>query len=422
MMTDATSLKLGALKSVCHGAIQAARIGISGAAILAAAGIACSPENPRLMAPPVKYGVAATESKPQVLNVTPKVDIMMIIDNSDSMLDEQNDLSRNIDRFTTGLAANSGIDFHIAAVSVWDTVTFKEMQKDHGPGELRRLKRPDGKPMPEEFGRFVSSRTNYDEYLAGQGFKLGKEPGWLQVLRASMKIGTEAYNEKWREQKTGGPNIEEVFSPVRMALSSPMAEGANKGFRRRDAHLVLIFITDSDASVRNSDGTSFDLSSGELQEFLRAELGKEYRDQVTALGVLARSTDAEKERDPAIRYASRGPTEPVNIQGFIRDLGGRFMGLRDKNYGDAMADLGRYVRERALSRPRVDLASIPEWGTIEVKLNDQVQALGEGWLYDDQRNSVIITQDLSSVNGPIDIKVKFTPVTAQSLRAGRVRK
>lgn len=422
MMTNAMKIKVGSLKSVCRNSYQAARIGILGAAILAAAGIACSPENPRLMAPPVKYGVAATESKPQILSVTPKVDIMLVIDNSDSMLDEQNDLSRNIDRFTTGLAANSGIDFHIAAVSVWDTITFKEMQKDHGPGELRRLKRPDGKPMPEEFGRYVSSRANYDEYLAGQGFKLGKEPGWLQVLRASMKIGTEAYNEKWREQKTGGPNIEEVFSPVRMALSAPMADGANKGFRRRDAHLVLIFITDSDASVRNSDGTSFDLSSGELQEFLRAELGKEYRDQVTALGVLARSSDAEKERDPAIRYASRGPTEPVNIQGFIRDLGGRYMGLRDKNYGDAMADLGRYVRSRALARPRVDLEAIPEWGTIEVKLNDQVQPLGEGWLYDDQRNSVIIAQDLSAVNGPIDIKVKFTPVTAQSLRAGRVNR
>lgn len=399
---------------------QALRIGISGAAIMAAAGVACSPENPRLVAPPVKYGVAATEAKPQVLNVSPKVDIMMVIDNSDSMLDEQADLSRNIDRFTTGLAANSGIDFHIAAVSVWDTITFKEMVKDHGPGELRRLKRPDGKAMPEEFGRFVSSRTNYDEYLAGQGFKLGKEPGWLQVLRASMKIGTEGYNEKWREQKTGGPNIEEVFSPVRMALSAPMIDGPNKGFRRRDAHLVLIFITDSDASVRNADGTSFDLSSGELQEFLRAELGKDYRDQVTALGVLARSTDSEKERDPAIRYASRGPTEPVNIQGFIRDLGGKWMGLRDKNYGDAMADLGRYVRERTLTRPRVDLTSIPEWGTIEVKLNEQSQVLGQGWIYDDQRNSVIITQDLAQVNGPIDIKLQYTPVSAQSLRAGRV--
>lgn len=408
-------------KSALETKIELLKLGVLASAI-ALAGLACSPENPRLMAPPVKYGEAATESKPQVMSVSPKVDILMVIDNSDSMLDEQNDLSRNIDRFTTGLASNSGIDFHIAAVSVWDSITFKEMTKDHGPGELRRLKRPDGKPMPEEFGRFVSSRGNYDEYLAKEGFKLGREPGWLQVLRASMKIGTEGYNEKWKEEKTGGPNIEEIFSPVKMALSTPMAEGANKGFRRNDAHLVLIFITDSEASIKNADGTSFDLSGGELQEFLRGTIGPDYRDHVTALGVLARSTDSEKERDPAIRYASRGPTEPINIQNFIRDLGGRWMGLRDRNYGDAMADLGRYVRERTLSRPRVELEAIPEWGTIEVKLNDVEQKLGEGWIYDDARNNVIITQDLSKVNGVIDLKVKFTPVTAQSLRAGLVTK
>jgi hypothetical protein len=392
------------------------------AAVFALAGSACSPENPRLVAPPVKYGEAATESKPQVMTVSPKVDILMVIDNSDSMLDEQNDLGRNIDRFTTGLAANSGIDFHIAAVSVWDSITFKDMIKDYGPGELRRLKRPDGGAMPDEFGRFVSSRANYDEYLSKAGFKLGTEPGWLQVLRASMKIGTEAYNEKWKEQKIGGPNIEEIFSPVKMALSAGMADGPNKGFRRNDAHLVLIFITDSEASVKNADGTSFDLSGGELQDFLRGMIGPDFRDHVTALGVLARSTDAEKERDPAIRYASRGPTEPINIQNFIRDLGGRWMGLRDKNYGDAMADLGRYVRERTLARPRVELDALPEWGTIEVRLNDVDQKLGEGWIYDDARNSVMITQDLTQANGVIDIKVKFTPISGQSLRAGLVKK
>ncbi|MDX9730967.1 MAG: hypothetical protein RBT63_04265 [Bdellovibrionales bacterium] len=387
---------------------------------------ACSPENPRLMAPPVTYGIAETEAKPLMVSVTPKVDILMVIDNSDSMLDEQNDLSRNIDRFAKGIATNSGIDFHIGAVSVWDSITFKEMQKEYGPGELRRLKGPDGKTLPDSFGRFVSSRVDYDSYLAQQGVDLTKDPGWLQVLRASMKIGTETFNEKWREEKTGGPNVEEIFSPVRSALSAPMSTGVNKGFRRKDAHFVMIFITDSEASVRNADGTSFDLSSGELQEFLRAELGENYRDQVSALGILARSTDSPMERDPAIRYASRGPTEPVNIQSFIRDLGGRWMGLRDKNYGDAMAEFGSYVRSRTLARPRVELDMIPEWGTISVTLNGEKLELGEGWVYDDVRNSILINGDLSKMktsgtSQALDIKVEYTPVAASSLRGGRVQ-
>jgi hypothetical protein len=57
-----------------------------------------------------------------------------------------------------------------------------------------------------------------------------------------------------------------------------------------------------------------------------------------------------------------------------------------------------------------------------VRLNDVDQKRGEGWIYDDARNSVMITQDLTQANGVIDIKVKFTPISGQSLRAGLVKK
>ncbi len=385
--------------------------------------IACAPESPRLMAPPVKYGVTSTESKPVVVNVAPKVDILMVVDNSDSMVDEQQTLSNNIDKFADGVAANSGIDFHIGVVSVWDTAMFKDMKKEYGHGELRRLKDPKGANLPETFGRFVSSKENYDSYLAQAGFSLGKEPGWKQVLRASMKIGVESYNPKWAEEKTGGPEVEEIFSPVKAALSEPMASAANKDFRRKDAHFVVIFITDADASVRDSNGNSFDLTSGELQEFLRSQMGENYRDEVTVLGALAKSTDDPKERDPAIRYASRGPTEPVNILNFIRDLGGKRMGLRGSSYGKEMSELGKYVRERTLSRPRVDLDALPEQGTLKVSLNGEDMVAGpNSWQYDDSRNGIIITRDLSGVNGTIDIKVGFTPVSAISLKSGRITK
>lgn len=391
-------------------------------AIVAVAGLssACAPENPRLMAPPTTYAAAATEATPQVLNVTPMVDILMVIDNSDSMTDEQQTLSNNIDKFATGLAKNSNIDFHIGAVSVWDTAMFREMTKEYGHGELRRLKGPDGKNLPDAFGRFVSSREDYDSYLAKQGVSLKKEAGWLQVLKASMKIGVESYNPKHATEKTGGPEVEEIFSPVKAALSEPMASSKNLGFRRKGAHLVLIYITDADASVRNANETSFDISSGELQEFLRANIGGNYKDDVTAIGVLARSSDDPKERDPAIRHASLGPTEPVNIQSFIRDLGGKWMGLRGKDYGAKMAELGSYVRSRTLASPRVDLDAIPEWGTISVALNGETLKIGEGWQYDSARNSVVITRDLSGVNGAIDLKVGYTPVLASSVNSGRV--
>ena len=403
-----------------HITMKTAFLGLS-VLVSGLATVACSPENPRLTAPQVKYGVVPQQAAVSVKRTTPKVDILFVIDDSGSMDDEQAALSKNIDKFTESLANQSGIDFHIGAVAIWDTITYKDMKKDYAQGQLRRLKYPDGSPMPEGTEPFVSSQKDYDSELAQKGFKPSKEPGWLQVLRASLKIGTEAYNEKWETEHKGGPNYEEVFSPVKAALSEPMRSGANVGFRRTDAHLVTIFITDADASVRNADGTAFDLSSGELADFLRAELGERYQDEVTAIGVLSRSTDDPKERDPSIRYASKGSTEAVNIQSFIRHFGGRWMGLRDKNYGVALGEMGRYVRSRTLNRPKVDLESIPEWGTIKVRLNGEALEPGDsGWLYDDVRNSIVITRDLQELGRPAQFELEYTQVTSAGLNAGRV--
>lgn len=399
-----------------HANIKAAFLGLS---VLVAA--ACSPENPRLMSPPVKSVVVPQQSVVAVKRSTPKVDILFVIDDSGSMDDEQVELSKNINKFTDSLANQSGIDFHIGVVSVWDSITYKDMKKDYALGQLRRLKYPDGSAMPDSTEPFVSSQTDYDSQLELKGFSTAKEAGWLQVLRASLKIGTEAYNENWATEHKGGPNIEEVFSPVQAALSKPMRSGVNAGFRRDDAHLVTIFITDSDASVHNAAETTYDLSAGDLVKFFRDELGERYQDAVTAIGVLSRSTDDPKDRDPAIRYANKGPTEPVNIQSFIRHFGGRWMGLRDKNYGSALAELGSYVRSRALNRANIGLEGVPEWGTIKVKLNGEMLEAGDdGWVYDEVRNSIVITKDLQELGKPAQFELEYTRVMAVGVNAGRV--
>ncbi len=392
-------------------------------AAIAVAAAACSPENPRLMAPPVTYGNAAVEAKPVVLNVTPKVDVLFVIDNSDSMLDEQETLSANINEFTKKIATNSGIDFHIGVTSVWDTKMFAGMTKEYGHGELRRLKDPKGQNLPENFGRFVSSKEDYDSYLAKAGFSLGKKAGWELVLQSSLKIGVESYNPKHETEKTGGPENEEIFSPVKAALSNDKVSAANKGFRRTDAHLVLIFITDADAwTPSKKDGTRDDLAPGDLEEFLAKYIGPDYRERVSVLGALAKSTDSEKERDPSLRYASLGPTQPDNILSFIKAMGGKSMGLRGNTFGKELGELGTYVRERTLTKPRVDIkGATPEKGTVKVSLNGEPLELGKGWVFDNERkHSITILRDLSDVSGAIDIKVDFTQVDSRALNSGRV--
>lgn len=396
---------------------------LSGATL--AASVACAPENPRLMSPPVKYEVAETEAKPIVLNISPKVDVLMVIDNSASMVDEQETLSKNIDRFANSIAKNGNIDFHIGVVSVWDTAMFKDMQKDYGKGELRHLKTPDGKEkLPDTFSRYVDSKANYDEFLASKGIDTKSTPGWLQVLRSSMKIGVEGYNPKHAEEHTGGPENEEVFSPVQAALdSSSPAAAANKGFRRKDAHLVIVFITDTDGGLRNPDGSMYDLSPGELEDFLQSngQAGDNYRDDVSVIGVLAKASDPIKELDPALRGKDGKGIDPSNLVSFVTSMGGKRMGLRGKSYGDEMAQLGDYVRSRALTHPRVDIERAIEPSTLDVTLNGEKLVKGESFNYDDSRNGIMITRDLSGVKGALDIKVAYTPLLASSVTAGRIK-
>lgn len=383
---------------------------------------ACAPQNPRLMPAPVVYGDAAVEAKPQFISVSPKVDMIFVIDNSGSMNDEQDTLNKNADKFALGLAKNRELDVHAATVSVWDSITFKEMVKEYGQGEMRRLKDPKGSTLPDSFPRYVSSKENYDTYLNAAGIKTDKEAGWIQVLKSSMKIGIEGWRSDYKTSHKGGPNFEEVFSPVKAALSSPMKDGPNNGFRRADAHLVIVFITDTDASPHDDAGTAADLTAGELEDFLRGEISpncKEtaecasYKDQVTVLGVLAKSTDPRSELDPALwGTPESGQLDPVNIQSFIRSFNGQWMGLRGPDYGEKMAGLGTFVRSRALKQPRVKLEHAAEWETIKVQLNDEKLIQGEDWKFDAKKNSVLITRDLTTTTGALDIKVGYTPIKA----------
>jgi hypothetical protein len=409
-------------------------------AALVVAAAACSPENPRLMAPPLTYSDAVVEAKPQEMTVEPKVDILFVMDNSGSMSDEQAKLSDNVDKFAMAIAKNSGIDFHVGVTSVWDSKIFAGMKKEYGHGELRRLKSPKGDMLPDSFGRFVSSKENYDSYLTKQDVGLSKKPGWVQILAATVKIGIEHHREDWAKSGKGGPDNEEVFSPVKAALGEAMANGANKNFRRSDAHLVLLFITDTDAYMKDSKtGERQDINGdelivalaehvglrkhGEAERQLEADRMKMLQEKITIIGVLAQADDDEGEKDPVIQVARGGLGRPENITRFISDMGGQQMGLRGQDYGTRMASLGDLVREKALQKPRVLLNAVPEAGTEKVTLNGEPLVHGDaGWLYDNESpNTIVINGDLSKGAGPIEIKVYFTSVDSQAVNSGRAK-
>lgn len=393
-----------------------------------AVGIGCAPENPRLMTPPRTYSDAFVETKLQQILVQPKVDILFVMDDSGSMIPKQKTLGENIDKFAMAIAKDSGIDFHVGVTAIWDTRIYAVQKREYGHGEFRRLKDPNGHFLPESFGRFVSSKDDYDSYLTKQGVDISKKPGWVQVIAATVKIGIDPYNPNWQKDHKGGPDNEEVFSPVKAALEDPMKSGPNKNFRRDDAQLVVMFVTDTDAYMKDSHtGERFDLTSDQLVEFLKKHVQTDnletLQKKVTVIGALARDGDPDAEKDPSIRRNLGGLGRPENILRFIGDMGGRWMGLLDKDYGIKMASLGELVRQKSLQKPRVSLNAVPEKGTEKVTVNGVDLIHGDaGWVYDNELpNTFVINEDLSKLVGPIDIKVKFTAVDSQAINSGRAK-
>lgn len=218
--------------------------------------------------PPAKPGLTwiTQDGGQRQFDFKPQTDILFVIDNSDSMKEEQENLSRNINLFARDLRKNRMIDYHIGVVSVWDNSDRAARKATHANGELRRVKNTAGR---EGKARFVTRRKSDDALLA-----------------PTLKIGVMPYSQ-------GGPEVEEVFSPLANALKKTGRGDVNEGFFREDAQLVIVVVTDADDSTANISPEQM------AEEILRFKGGN--KDLVTAYGVLTRKGDPDSVKDWGLR-------------------------------------------------------------------------------------------------------------------------
>ncbi|RYZ68290.1 MAG: hypothetical protein EOP05_16580 [Proteobacteria bacterium] len=284
--------------------------------------IGCAqPSNPERMAPPATVSIAS-DSKPIETTAVfqPKVDILFVIDNSDSMKDHQEKLKSNIDRFVEAFKSNARVDFQIGVVSVFDSQRYGPVVKDFHPlGVMYPVKRADG------------SSGN------GLNFVTRQDPDFTKTLGETLKIGTIARLGP-KGEDLGGPEYEEAFTPVKAAL-----DGRNVGFPRADAHLAVIMITDAD-----------DVSSIEAPT-LKADLVRmkgNDASMVSTFGVLALTCSKV---DPGIKG-----TGPVKIKAFVNAAPkGEIYDLCSKSYGDKLAEAGRLIEKKATKTLRIPLEAPP---------------------------------------------------------------
>ena len=129
-----------------------------------------------------------------------EVDILLVVDDSCSMEDEQTKLGEGFDRFVEFFDV-ADVDYHIGVITT-DTDAYVRSGKLVGSGSDRIIDR---------------DTDNADD-----------------VFRANVNVGT-----------SGWP-YEKGFDAAALALSDDLLEGHNEGFLRDDALLSIIFVSDEE--------------------------------------------------------------------------------------------------------------------------------------------------------------------------------
>lgn len=356
--------------------------------VVASAGLmACAPDNPDLVAASEEISADQTRGEaPDFTEYRPKVDVLFVIDNSNSMEKHQRNLRNNIAAFAGAFDKYKALDFQIGVVSVFDSRRFGPVVKDFYPlGKLRPLKGVENLKHP-----FV----NQNIMTPAMG------DGYIEVLAQTLYLGIDPRGSDAND--LGGPEFEESFAPILAAIDPKV----NPGFSRPDAYLAVVILTDvKDESVWNGLPLSADRTAALLREIKGAG-------RYSVHGALAVDGCATKDAGG----------EPLNVRELVQRTGGMDFSLCDPDFGVRLAEIGALIQERS-SRHVERLKSIPEHGTITVEIGGLLipQDADSGWTYDPRNTAIVISGkvDLTGAKGR-DLKINYVAVDPRRANSGGV--
>jgi hypothetical protein len=374
--------------------------------------------------PPTLKKVASTIQSPnnwihvdggaQMMDFNPKIDILFVVDDSDSMKNHQDKIAANLGRFMEGLKANKMIDYHIGVTAGWDstdraltmrTASAKKGRHLFDNGELR--------PVKDSSGKWTANRflTRNDS---------------VATAARTVDIGITPYNE-------GGPEIEELFSPISAAIKLTGAGAANEGFFRSDAHLATVIVTDADDSRNGQDPTYLPKTSAAdaYQDLLTFKNGD--ASKISVWGALVSAADPDSQKDWDLRITPKYNSQCFDSQGHLNgqckgfgpariedlivmsnpDDGSpeqikkkHIMDLIQDDYGTKLLQIGSEITEKVLSKeillsqlPQADDKGLPMirvfYGNNKTLASGKAQEipmdLAKGWSYNADHNSVHIS-------------------------------
>ncbi|MFZ5443254.1 MAG: VWA domain-containing protein [Myxococcota bacterium] len=178
--------------------------------------------------------VRSCESAPPLIE-PPKLDILFVIDNSNSMREEQEAVARELTGFIDELGKGGGVpsEFNVGLI----TTSVYLNGRLGGQTFLVNYPRQAGKlrPIPVDL---PDGGVDYDD-MSKERLLNGTDPELITKFSRLVRQGTS------------GSGQETPFEAVRLALMSelattPLAQGGNQGFLRDGARLLVVVLTDED--------------------------------------------------------------------------------------------------------------------------------------------------------------------------------
>lgn len=276
----------------------------------------------------------------------PKIDVLFVIDDSNSMKDKQESLSTNLQSFIQW-ASKLQADYQIA-------ITTTDTDCDSTPGSRYKLQssgictRPTRPSIPQ-----AGCIRGTPKVLTPQ------TPNLLGTFAQNVKVGLQ-----------GSGQEKGIFASY-LALQPDRLRGCNKGFLRTDASLSIIYVSDEPDS-------SPDPVDDYVKFFLSLKGGR--ADLVRASSIVG------------------PPPSGCNVNGFrvksapdYWDIATKLKGVKDSicsnNWANTLSQIGALTfgqqREFFLKSPA-------EESTIVVKVDGRVVAKGSsGWSYDANNYSIL---------------------------------
>lgn len=290
----------------------------------------------------------------------PRMDILFVVDSSGSMLTHQEELIRNINTIAASLSGQKSLDYRVAVVQSSDT-SYTESLDSSVPLMDRVCILPNQFVRDPELSSSDDCEPGYFSTTGGESFLTGSDPNFVSRLSTRLRVGG------------GGSGMEKFFDPVVATLEND--KSSNTPFLRKDAHLAVIFLTDTDDQseiVKSATQFYFKLQS------LKSQSWQIHLHGAIPLDYVEPWNDGER-------------TYPVRLKQAINLTQGMMFDINSKEYGAHLSSLAELSKRQALSKIFIPLAA--KSSSIEVQYDGEVLA-NDKWNFSRENGCVSIDNSI----------------------------